>query len=93
MYEYMGHMCNRRAGESCEEEGHVSPEAGKTGERGEGCSGRSGEPRQRDLAKQGAVAGTEEQDRHHTDTVNDSSGQTGCDQSMSSISIILSFTV
>lgn len=26
-------MCNRWTGQPCEEEGHVSPEAGETGER------------------------------------------------------------
>lgn len=62
-------MCKRWAGEPCEEEGHVSPEVGETRERGEG---RSGEPRQHELAKQGAVGRSEEQDQHHVDTVKDS---------------------
>lgn len=56
----------RWAGEPREEEGHVSPEAGETGERGEG---RSGEPGQHELAQQGAVGGSEEQDRQRTNTV------------------------
>lgn len=62
-------MCNRWTGEPCEEEGHVSPEAGETRERGKG---RSGEPRQHDLAQQRAVGCTEEQDWFHTEPVKDS---------------------
>lgn len=60
-------MCvHRWAGESCEEEGHVGAEAGeRQGERGKGPSG---EPRH-ELAEQGAVDGSEEQDQLGTDTV------------------------
>lgn len=65
----MCYVCNRWAGESCEEEGHFSPEVGETGETRERGEGRSGEPRQHELAEQGAVGGSEEQDQHHTDTV------------------------
>lgn len=62
-------VCNRWSGESCEEEGHVGPEAGETREAGERGEGEPGEPRQHELAEQGAVGGREEQDRHRTHTV------------------------
>lgn len=67
----MGHMCDRWSGEPCEEEGHARVEAGETRkrERGEELSRES---RQHELAQQGAVGGSEEQDRHCTHTVQDS---------------------
>lgn len=69
MYESVYRVCNRWVGEPRKEEGHAGSEAGEGGERGEG---HSGEPRRHELAQQGAVVGTEEQDRHHADTVKDS---------------------
>lgn len=62
----MSYVCDRWAGKPCEEEGHVSPEAGETREGGQG---RSGELRRYELAEQGAVGGSEEQDRHHSEQV------------------------
>lgn len=53
----------RRAGQPCEEEGHVRPEAGETGE------GGCGQLRWQDLEQQGAVGSSEEQDRSHAHSV------------------------
>ncbi len=68
----MGHMCDRWAGEPCEEEGHISPEAGETGETREGGTRRSRELRRHELEQQGAVGGSEEQDWYYTEQVKDS---------------------
>lgn len=69
MHDRVCSVCTRWAGQPREAQGHVGPEAGEAGE------GGSGEPRRHELAQQGAVGSSEEQDRHHADTVKHSSAE------------------